>query len=294
MKKFLLIACCAVCMMACKRTTNTDTNKPGPTVTTLEHDNIGKTLNGLDSADAIKLVTTFKNDTTSKDRFTNIWFSKSFVEDTYDILSSQTDADGIRLYIGKNADGHNTLVVMSTKDGGNYTDPDSSKIPPSKKIHVDYFQHGYPILNTKEVKNQDSYTATLGDGADLYQDTTNKPCPKIKCEINESQVSCIQAKTWAQGFKGGAIDIRSVWYSLKLIAYLKEQIHAGVSNRRSVDGIRIYFVVDTTRRKNGFLLTPTEEINGVHQDIYDCYSLHKMFDVVDHGEECPIFCKGTM
>src|SRR5476651_463751 len=70
------------------------------------------TLDGIDSATAIKMFKDFLSNPGTYNTPTSVWYSRAFV-DRVDAVLHKEGADGFRVYFTRTADGKNALALVS-------------------------------------------------------------------------------------------------------------------------------------------------------------------------------------
>ncbi|MDB5007799.1 MAG: hypothetical protein JWP45_2192 [Mucilaginibacter sp.] len=262
------------------------------------------TLNGISLNEADDMVSNFlQNKGSYTDSVpTSIWFSKGVFLQMYNNLVKNPQSDGIRFYFAQTVPNDKyTVVAVSTMDGG--LDPkDSSK---TRHIHNDYYQHDNGGMNMKGILG----VVTPQEGALLYTPAASpSPCPSGSdpCPVAPHYITCSIAYKMVNYFGSDPINATSEWFDKGIINDLNNALTS-----QNGDGIRIYYArhlkpdgaapSDTVHRHGVVLITTAAMPNNIHQDRFECISLHPLYGNkkrdsfvggTDNGEECPTNCSG--
>jgi hypothetical protein len=246
------------------------------------------TLNRIKFSDADAMVKDFKKNPSNYDmqNVANVYYDKAYFHNMANLVDNKI-YDGIRIYFARDQNGQNTIVIVSTKDGGASTKP-------GKRIHNDFFQ---PLLTYSDGPEQRGIPGKIKDNGTLMYNT-NSPCTGVVCDDdNPHYVSCGDAYVMINVSGSDPITSRGEWFDARLIGKLDSVLQ---SNPK-LDGIRIYYCKRDSSPivHHGFVFSLTEPIaNGQHKDNLECIILgqkkdkHKV-DEWDNGEECPESCEGA-
>lgn len=285
MKNLTYIALFLLIISACNNGTKDSTNSADTVAADLDAAADSVTLNGYTFAEAETMVKSFRKDPVSSNARTSIWFSKEYIDSLSAILPKE-NVDGFRIYFARKG-GKNALVMVATRQT-TIRNPDDS----SKFIQQDYFELKSAFFKSAGTVNSgmiEHDAALAGIAIASAADCSGTPCNK-----SPNGISCVQGKKWVNQFGKDSINIRNLWYSIKLIHYWKDELDAAVRNGGKGDGIRIYFA----RKDSGnhaFVIVTTRDNGQKRSDYYNCYSddHQKSKNTDDNGEECPNNCHGA-
>ncbi|HTD99132.1 MAG TPA: hypothetical protein VK668_07575 [Mucilaginibacter sp.] len=301
MKKLALLICIVLAVTSCNNDKGKSKKDSGVKTEHKKLTTVEQTLNGIDLIHASAMVDNFQSDNTSSHMNTAVWLSKEWLDAITSLLNKEqatVKTDGIRIYFAKKPDGlskSNTVVIVSTRDGGTDTNAESGS------DHIDYFEHDLDFLATAtataKAKVVEEYSPA--EGATLYDE--HNTCPaKDGCAINTiNYITCENAGKAVRNFGSSTINTNSEWFSIDLIKYLDLELNSAPEDV-TADGIRIYFAKNTDetntnikykkKRRHSFVIITTQADGSIHKDNYICY-VHK--GGTDNGEQCPNNCNGV-
>jgi hypothetical protein len=258
-----------------------------------------KSLNGIEQGKARNMINYFALHTGNfKPKSNTIWFSDAVIAEIVNVLKSDPDIDGIRLYFAGEsvAAGPPKLSfvwVATMEDGADEVAPDQSKTR-HKDIYLD--DSKYQLFKTPGIEGKPSDTELAGmrlyvPGSGGQNDTT---CPYLPNNIEISY-----AEQMVAGFKTPhVIDSHGEWFDRNLFLAI-----AGTTN---YSGIRIYYakhpataIYDYYNGRDAFVITTTgkdadnsDEFDCKTKDLYIKYFYHKnrFTPPKDNGELCPNHC----
>jgi len=285
MKKNTYIALILMIIASCGSPAPGDKNKSAAENESMLAPADSLTLNGYTFAEATSMVNEFRKDSVSSDKRTSIWFSKEYIDSLSKILPEE-NVDGFRIYFAKK-DGKNAIVMVATKDT-TVKNPDGT----TSIIHQDYFELKSAFFKTGgrseigEIKRD----APL-DGIAI---ANQADCKDIPCNKLPNSITCVKGKKWMNQFKKEGINIRNLWYSVRLIQNWKAELDAAVNIGAKGDGIRMYFAKKDSGN-TAIVMVTTRDNGQKKSDYYNCYNNDKtkILSVDDNGEECPVRCHGS-
>jgi hypothetical protein len=285
-------------------------------------------LNGIDSATSIAMITHFQN---NKNRdtvpvTTSVWFSREMIHDIVILLVAERKTqtarrgtgadsldttmdltDGIRIYFASDPTVNTvplktSVILVSTKDCGISLDsPASCK---SGKRHHDYYTH----LPNADLFKVGSLSGQLCNGnnnciGDSLYTTGVNYIDDPNCSVLPHNISRKLAEQMVHGFGNHPINTTSEWFDLFFWEALDENL--------IYSGIRIYFSTHPktpsqyTSLRDALVITTTkfDTETGTNVDYFDCptsatyrakyNSAHLGTSTSpgqDNGELCPFNC----
>jgi hypothetical protein len=257
-----------------------------------------KSLNGIEQGKARNMINYFAMNT---DKFVpnsnTIWFSESVVAEIVNVLKSNSDFDGIRLYFAAEGFPANPKLsfvwVATMEDGADEVAQEQSKMR-HKDIYLDASK--YQLFKLSDIGGQASIIES--NGMLLYKPGSggsNDPsCPELP-----NNISIKYAEDMVAEFKTPhVINTHGEWFDRNLFLALAGTPHYG--------GIRIYYAKHPTppiypyyKGRDAFVITTTAK--GVNNtDVFDCatrdlynkyfFNKNRFTPPKDNGELCPNHC----
>jgi hypothetical protein len=303
MKKLILLSCIPLLMAACKSSGNKTAADSSQNEAALRVTSIKKTLNGIDQAQAKKMIDYFEKSMQdfSTTEQASYFLNKDMLQKMVGLLESEKkknpDVDGLRIYFGKESlkDPRISLLLVSTKAFKDPANPD--------KTHDDYYEHpdtARLFQSSTNLKIIRFASTAMGTSLNVHCDT----CPDLDPSCTGPQdIHYITRKTaeeMIKGFGGHKLNTRAEWFDL-------EMLRAMVRDPKCA-GIRVYLATRTAQQddpdRDAVVLTTTFiNDNGVLEDYFECSTLKDYFDQYkrlkkrilpdpgrDNGELCPTNC----
>ncbi len=258
-----------------------------------------KSLNGIEQGKARNMINYFALHTGNfKPNSNTVWFSEKVIAEIVNVLNSDPDIDGIRLYFAGEsvATGPPKLSfvwVATMEDGPDEVAPDQSKTR-HKDIYLD--DSKYTLFKTTGIEGTSNDTEL--DGMRLYKPGSsgrNDPtCPYLPNNIEISY-----AEQMVAGFKAPhVIDSHGEWFDRNLFLAIAETA--------DYSGIRIYYakhpataIYDYYNGRDAFVITTTGK-DANNSDEFDCKTTDRYIKYFinknrftppkDNGELCPNHC----
>lgn len=298
MKHLTLLIFIGITIMSCNLSTKNKSNDA-----MAQGGVVQKSLDGIDSATAVKWIAAFeKNAATYKLTTLNFLIKKDTLQKLVGLLVNEK-ADGMRIYfVGdpKNPAAISILLV-STRDSS------------LEGFHHDYYTHSdtAPLIKLN-LNGFTGYTAAQSPGAMLY--TTCDTCKDdTSCDFanNPHYLTRAVAEGMVQSYNqpapNGTQQTYAEWYDLDMLkAFVADP---------NCDGMRIYFARHLKNDGNPlyvfrqcFVVTNTENRtnNNIYKDYFSCTTLKSYFTQSvkqhpnwyaiprspgqDNGELCPTSC----
>jgi hypothetical protein len=288
---------------------------------------VQKTLNGIDSIDAMRMKTNFKSNKgfDKKPAKESIWFPKKTIINMVSLLDEERKAekldrctkgvtDGIRIhFVNDGSYSHrkmnNSIILVSTK----YYAPNDKA--PSGANHIDYYKHAANAGLFSETKDDLRGRISKMNAIDIFnpKDLYNiynvffRVFPQKDTCIGSHYLSRSQANKMVNQFGRNSIKTTSEWFDL--------DVFRKIANETKSDGLRIYFARhpksfrkkdDPDKYKEAFVLVTTVPLiigrDTFHKDNYICLAIEdnicrtKNIARVsegggdDKGELCPDAC----
>lgn len=243
---------------------------------------VQKTLNGYDQAVAQQMIANFADNYQADNnaKSLNDWYSIADLTNIYNLLTSETQADGVRFYFGCNAPAAGTtalsltLFLVSTQY--------RSQVTGSQSQHADYYGHTAAYLNNGPFGSpvNDAAAVSFTAGALLYgADVPNDAgCQNPSQHYLDTPIvyDWVQRRCETSGTNDTSpLNTISEWFQVCFISALfYSLINAPVSY--GFDGLRVYLgkgyqVNGTGDLRDVVILVPTKgDGNGNHIDYNGC------------------------